>query len=77
VTAVAVVDYLSLDGEAHLVGQDGDDEVRAHDPNGRPRSDAKLRTLHPDQRRRAVKISASVMTSDPYVDGGHVLERAA
>src|SRR5207248_7038989 len=35
-------------------------------------SDAKLRTLDPDQRRRAVKISASVMTSDPYVDGGHV-----
>ncbi|HWH29507.1 MAG TPA: thiolase family protein [Mycobacteriales bacterium] len=35
-------------------------------------SDAKLRTLDPDVRRRAVKISASVMTSDPYVDGGQV-----
>ena len=35
-------------------------------------SDAKLRTLDPEQRRRAVKISASVMTSDPYVDGGQV-----
>ncbi|MFN2537851.1 MAG: thiolase family protein [Mycobacteriales bacterium] len=35
-------------------------------------SDAKLKTLDPDVRRRAVKISASVMTSDPYVDGGQV-----
>ena len=35
-------------------------------------SERKLRTLDPDQRRRAVKISASVLTSDPYVDGGHV-----
>jgi acetyl-CoA acetyltransferase len=35
-------------------------------------SDAKLRSLDADQRRRAVKISASVMTSDPYVDGAHV-----
>ncbi|HZU78722.1 MAG TPA: thiolase family protein [Acidimicrobiales bacterium] len=31
-------------------------------------SDAKLKTLDPDVRRRAVKISASVMTSDPYVE---------
>ena len=35
-------------------------------------SDAKLRTLDHDVRRRAVKISASVITSDPYVDGGQV-----
>jgi acetyl-CoA acetyltransferase len=35
-------------------------------------SDAKLKTLDPDVRRRAVKISASVLTSDPYVDGGLV-----
>ena len=31
-------------------------------------SDAKLKTLDPDVRRRAVKISASVLTSDPYVE---------
>ena len=31
-------------------------------------SDAKLRTLDPDVQRRAVKISASVLTSDPYVE---------
>jgi acetyl-CoA acyltransferase len=31
-------------------------------------SDAKLRSLDPDVRRRAVKISASVLTSDPYVE---------
>lgn len=35
-------------------------------------SDAKLRTLDPDVRRRAVKVSASVMTSDPWVEGGQV-----
>lgn len=35
-------------------------------------SDAKLKTLDPDVRRRAVKISASILTSDPYVDGGQV-----
>ncbi|MDX6430713.1 MAG: acetyl-CoA acyltransferase, partial [Streptosporangiaceae bacterium] len=29
-------------------------------------SDAKLRTLDPDQRRRAVKVSASVLTTDPW-----------
>ena len=33
---------------------------------------AKLRTLDPDVRRRAVKISASVLTSDPWVAGGQV-----
>ena len=31
-------------------------------------SDTKLKTLDPDVRRRAVKISASVLTSDPYVE---------
>ena len=31
-------------------------------------SDAKLKTLDPDVRRRAVKVSASVLTSDPYVE---------
>jgi acetyl-CoA acyltransferase len=36
-------------------------------------SDAKLRTLSPTQRRRAVKISASVLTSDPYDPGCQVL----
>src|SRR3954451_18716797 len=36
-------------------------------------SDAKLKTLDPDQRRRAVKLSASVLTSDPYDEGCHVL----
>jgi len=35
-------------------------------------SDAKLKTLDPDVRRRAIKISASVMTSDPWADGGQV-----
>jgi acetyl-CoA acyltransferase len=33
-------------------------------------SDAKLETLSLEQRRRAVKISASVLTSDPWVEGG-------
>jgi acetyl-CoA acyltransferase len=36
-------------------------------------SDARLRTLSPAQRRRAVKISASVLTSDPYQPGCQVL----
>jgi acetyl-CoA acetyltransferase len=36
-------------------------------------SEAKLRTLAPEPRRRAVKISASVLTSDPWVPGCHVL----
>ncbi|GLZ15969.1 lipid-transfer protein [Actinomadura sp. NBRC 104425] len=35
-------------------------------------SDAKLKTLDPDVRRRAVKISASVMTSDPWSKSGQV-----
>lgn len=36
-------------------------------------SDAKLKTLDPDQRRRAVKISASVLTSDPYQEACQIL----
>jgi acetyl-CoA acyltransferase len=36
-------------------------------------SDAALKTLDPDQRRRAVKVSASVLTSDPYQPGCQVL----
>jgi len=36
-------------------------------------SDAKLRTLDPDQRRRAVKVSASVLTTDPWEDACQVL----
>jgi acetyl-CoA acetyltransferase len=36
-------------------------------------SDAKLRTLDPDQRRRAVKVSASVLTSDPWEEACQVL----
>jgi len=36
-------------------------------------SDAKLKTLDPDQRRRAVKIAASVLTTDPYEPGCQVL----
>jgi acetyl-CoA acyltransferase len=36
-------------------------------------SDAKLKSLDPEQRRRAVKISASVLTSDPYDPGCQVL----
>ncbi len=36
-------------------------------------SDAKLRTLDPDQRRRAVKVAASVLTTDPYEPGCQVL----
>src|SRR5438552_1601800 len=35
-------------------------------------SDAKLKTLDPDVRKRAVKVSASVMTSDPWVEEGQV-----
>jgi len=35
-------------------------------------SDSKLETLSLEQRRRAVKISASVLTTDPWVDGGQV-----
>ncbi|OBH08861.1 thiolase family protein [Mycobacterium sp. E1747] len=35
-------------------------------------SDAKLQTLDPDVRRRAIKVSASVMTSDPWSESGQV-----
>jgi acetyl-CoA acetyltransferase len=35
-------------------------------------SEQKLKTLDPDVRKRAVKISASVMTSDPWVEEGQV-----
>jgi acetyl-CoA acetyltransferase len=35
-------------------------------------SDEKLATLDPDQRRRAVKISASVLTSDPWTETDQV-----
>lgn len=35
-------------------------------------SDAKLRTLDPDVRGRAIKVSASVLTSDPWTEGGQV-----
>lgn len=35
-------------------------------------SGKKLETLDPDVRRRAIKVSASVMTSDPWSDGGQV-----
>jgi acetyl-CoA acyltransferase len=35
-------------------------------------SDVKLRTLDPDVRRRAVKISASVLTSDPWTEDDQV-----
>ena len=36
-------------------------------------SDTKLKSLSQEQRRRAVKISASVITSDPYTEGCQVL----
>jgi len=36
-------------------------------------SDAKLKTLSIEQQRRAVKVSASVLTSDPYEEGCQVL----
>jgi acetyl-CoA acyltransferase len=35
-------------------------------------SEARLRTLPLSAQRRAVKVSASILTSDPYVDGGNV-----
>jgi acetyl-CoA acyltransferase len=35
-------------------------------------SEKKLKTLDPDVRKRAVKVSASVMTSDPWVEDGQV-----
>jgi acetyl-CoA acetyltransferase len=36
-------------------------------------SDAKLKTLDPDQRRRAVKIAASVLTTDPWEEACQIL----
>jgi len=36
-------------------------------------SEAKLRTLAPEQQRRAVKVSASVLTSDPWQEACQVL----
>jgi acetyl-CoA acyltransferase len=36
-------------------------------------SDAKLKTLAPEQRRRAVKVAASILTTDPYEAGCQVL----
>jgi acetyl-CoA acetyltransferase len=36
-------------------------------------SEAKLRTLPLEVQKRAVKVAASVLTTDPYVDGSHVL----
>jgi acetyl-CoA acetyltransferase len=36
-------------------------------------SGEKLKTLDPDQRRRAVKVSASVLTSDPYQEACQIL----
>jgi acetyl-CoA acyltransferase len=36
-------------------------------------SDAKLQTLDPEQRRRAVKVSASVLTTDPWEEACQVL----
>jgi acetyl-CoA acyltransferase len=36
-------------------------------------SDAKLRTLDPDQRRRAVRIKASILTSDPWEEACQIL----
>ena len=36
-------------------------------------SESKLRTLPLEVQKRAVRVAASVLTTDPYVDGGHVL----
>src|ERR671927_72553 len=36
-------------------------------------SDAKLKTLDPDQRRRAVKVAASVLTTDPWEEACQIL----
>jgi acetyl-CoA acetyltransferase len=36
-------------------------------------SDARLQTLDPDQQRRAVKVSASILTTDPYEEACQVL----
>jgi acetyl-CoA acyltransferase len=35
-------------------------------------SDEKLKSLSPEQQKRAVKISASVLTTDPWTEGGQV-----
>jgi acetyl-CoA acyltransferase len=36
-------------------------------------SDAKLKTLDPDQQRRAIKVGASVLTSDPWQEACQIL----
>ena len=36
-------------------------------------SDAKLRTMDPDQRRRAIKVGASVLTTDPWEEACQIL----
>jgi acetyl-CoA acetyltransferase len=36
-------------------------------------SEAKLRTLPLEVQKRAVKVAASVLTTDPYVEGSHIL----
>ena len=36
-------------------------------------SESKLRTLPLEVQKRAVRVAASVLTTDPYVDGGHIL----
>jgi acetyl-CoA acetyltransferase len=36
-------------------------------------SDAKLQTLDPDQRRRAIKVAASVLTTDPWEEACQIL----
>ena len=36
-------------------------------------SDAKLRTMDPDQRRRAIKVAASVLTTDPWEEACQIL----
>lgn len=36
-------------------------------------SDARLKTLGPDQRRRAIKVSASILTTDPWEEACQVL----
>src|SRR5690349_14007023 len=36
-------------------------------------SDAKLKTMDPDQRRRAVKVAASILTTDPWEEACQIL----
>ncbi|MEO8692287.1 MAG: thiolase family protein [Acidimicrobiales bacterium] len=36
-------------------------------------SESKLRTLPLEVQKRAVRVAASVLTTDPYVEGGHIL----